>query len=244
MNLTRTFATTGRVLSQIRHDPRTIGLLLVVPSLLIGLVAWMFTDTDVFASIGPAMLALFPFVVMFLVTSIATLRERRSGTLERLFSLPLGKGDFILGYALAFGLLAVFQTAIAVSFAVWVCGLEIEGSIWLLFAVTVADALLGTALGLLASAFARTEFQVVQFMPLLVFPQILLGGIFIPTDQLPEGLEAISGWLPLTYAIEALTAVANDSEDAAWIVSKLLVVVAWIIGSIVLGSVTLRRRTP
>ncbi len=244
MTLTRTFATAGRVLTQIRHDPRTIGLLLVVPSLLIGLVAWMFTDTDVFADIGPAMLALFPFVVMFLVTSIATLRERRSGTLERLFSLPLGKGDFILGYALAFGLLAVFQTAIAVSFAVWVCGLEISGSIWLLFAVTVADALLGTALGLLASAFARTEFQVVQFMPLLVFPQILLGGIFLPTDQLPEGLEAISGWLPLTYAIEALTAVADDSEDAAWIASKLLVVVAWIVGSIVLGSITLRRRTP
>ncbi|MFC5790560.1 ABC transporter permease [Agromyces tardus] len=244
MTLTRTFATAGRVLTQIRHDPRTIGLLLVVPSLLIGLVAWMFTDTDVFADIGPAMLALFPFVVMFLVTSIATLRERRSGTLERLFSLPLGKGDFILGYAFAFGLLAVFQTAIAVSFAVWVCGLEISGSIWLLFAVTVADALLGTALGLLASAFARTEFQVVQFMPLLVFPQILLGGIFLPTDQLPEGLEAISGWLPLTYAIEALTAVADDSEDAAWIASKLLVVVAWIVGSIVLGSITLRRRTP
>ena len=192
------------MLSQIRHDPRTIGLLLVVPSLLIGLVAWIFTDTDVFSVIGPAMIALFPFIVMFLVTSIATLRERRSGTLERLFSMPMGKGDFILGYALAFGLLAVFQTAIAVSFAVWVCGLEIEGSIWLLFAVAVADALLGTALGLLASAFARTEFQVVQFMPVLVFPQILLGGIFIPRDQLPEGLEAISDWLPLSYAVDAL----------------------------------------
>ena len=244
MTLVRTFSTAGRVLTQIRHDERTVGLLLVVPSLLIGLVAWIFTDTDVFQTIGPAMIALFPFIVMFLVTSISTLRERRSGTLERLFSMPLGKGDFILGYALAFGFLAIFQTAIAVSFAVFVCGLEIEGSIWLLFAVTVADALLGTALGLLASAFARTEFQVVQFMPLLVFPQILLGGIFLPTDQLPEGLEAISGWLPLTYAIEALTAVADDSEDAAWIASKLLVVIAWIVGSIVLGSITLRRRTP
>ena len=189
MNLRRTFATAGRVLSQIRHDPRTIGLLLIVPSLLIGLVAWIFTDTDVFATIGPAMIALFPFIVMFLVTSIATLRERRSGTLERLFSMPMGKGDFILGYALAFGLLAVFQTAIAVSFAVWVCGLEIEGSIWLLFAVAVADALLGMSLGLLASAFARTEFQVVQFLPVFAFPQILLCGIFIPRDQLPEGLE-------------------------------------------------------
>ncbi|MBM7505394.1 ABC transporter permease [Agromyces aurantiacus] len=244
MNLGRTLSTTGRVLGQIRHDPRTIALLLVVPSLLIGLVAWIFTDTDVFQTIGPAMIALFPFIVMFLVTSIATLRERRSGTLERLFSMPMGKGDFILGYALAFGLLAVFQTAIAVSFAVWVCGLEIAGSIWLLFAVTVADALLGTALGLLASAFARTEFQVVQFMPLLVFPQILLGGIFIPRDQLPDVLEAISDWLPLSYAIDALTAVATASEDAAWIWARILAIGAWIVGSIVLGSITLRRRTP
>jgi ABC transporter DrrB family efflux protein len=244
MTLVRTFSTAGRVLTQIRHDPRTVGLLLVVPSLLIGLVAWIFTDTDVFQTIGPAMIALFPFIVMFLVTSISTLRERRAGTLERLFSMPLGKGDFILGYALAFGFLAVFQTAIAVSFAVFVCGLEIEGSIWLLFAVTVADALLGTAFGLLASAFARTEFQVVQFMPLLVFPQILLGGIFIPRDQLPEVLEAISDWLPLSYAIDALTAVADGSEDAAWIWARILAIAAWIVGSIVVGSITLRRRTP
>ena len=243
MTVSRTFATTGRVLTQIRHDPRTVGLLLVVPSLLIGLIAWMFTDTDVFASIGPAMLALFPFTVMFLVTSISTLRERRSGTLERLLSMPLGKGDFILGYALAFGLLAIFQTAIAVSFAVWVCGLEIEGSIWLLFAIAVADALLGTALGLLASAFARTEFQVVQFLPIFVFPQILLGGIFIPREQLPEGLEAISDWLPLSYAIDALQAVADDSESVEWILANLLVLSAWIVGCIVVGSITLRRRT-
>jgi len=243
MTLTRTFATAGRVLGQIRHDHRTVALLLVVPSLLIGLVAWIFVDTDVFTDIGPAMIALFPFIVMFLVTSISTLRERRSGTLERLLSMPMGKGDFILGYALAFGLLAVFQTAIAVSFAVWVCGLEIEGSIWLLFAVAVADALLGTALGLLASAFARSEFQVVQFMPLIVFPQILLGGIFIPRDQLPAALEAISEWLPLSFAIDALQAVAADSESAAWITAKILVIAAWIVGSIVLGSITLRRRT-
>ena len=244
MTLVRTFSTAGRVLGQIRHDPRTVGLLLVVPSLLIGLVAWIFTDTDVFQTIGPAMIALFPFIVMFLVTSISTLRERRSGTLERLFSMPLGKGDFILGYALAFGFLAVFQTPITGSFAVFVCGLEIEGSIWLLFAVTVADALLGTAFGLLASAFARTEFQVVQFMPLLVFPQILLGGIFIPRDQLPEVLEAISDWLPLSYAIDALTAVADGSEDAEWIWARILAIAAWIVGSIVVGSITLRRRTP
>lgn len=244
MTALRTLATAGRVLTQIRHDPRTIALLVIVPSLLIGLIAWIFDETPVFAQIGPAMIALFPFIVMFLVTSIATLRERRSGTLERLLSMPLARGDFVLGYALAFGLLAIVQTAVAVTFAVWVCGLEIQGSMPLLFTVAIADALLGTALGLFASAFANSEFQVVQFMPALVFPQIILGGIFLPRDQLPDVLEAISEWLPLSFAIDALAAVADGSEETGWIAAKLLVIGSWIVGSIVLGSITLRRRTP
>lgn len=243
MNPTRILATTTRVLGQIRHDHRTMGLLLVVPALLIGLVAWIFTDTPVFGQIGPAMIALFPFIVMFLVTSIATLRERRSGTLERLLALPLGKGEFILGYALAFGLLAIIQTAVAVGFAICVCGLEISGNLGLLFAVAIADALLGTALGLLASAFARSEFQVVQFMPALIFPQILLGGIFLPRDQLPQVLENIGDWLPLSHAIDALTAVAHNDQDASYIWIRIGFIAIWIILSIVLGSITLRRRT-
>ncbi|NEN07212.1 ABC transporter permease [Diaminobutyricibacter tongyongensis] len=243
MTLTRTFATAGRVLTQIRHDPRTIGLLVVVPSLLIGLVAWIFTDTNMFQTIGPAMLALFPFIVMFLVTSITTLRERRTGTLERLLSMPLGRADFILGYTLAFGLLAIVQSVVAVGYATWVCGLTIKGSVWLLLAVALADAILGTTLGLFASAFARTEFQVVQFMPLLVFPQVLLGGIFIPRDQLPEGLEIISDWLPLSHAIDALNAVATDSHDAAYIGGQLLIIGAFAVAAIIVGSLTLQRRT-
>ncbi|TAM68346.1 MAG: ABC transporter permease [Microbacteriaceae bacterium] len=244
MTAGRTFATAGRVLNQIRHDPRTVVLLVLVPSLLIGLIAWIFTDTPVFATIGPAMLALFPFIVMFLVTSITTLRERRTGTLERLLSMPLGKGDLILGYTLAFGLLAVVQSVLAVGFAVWVCGLTIKGSLWLLLAVSVSDAVLGTTLGLLASAFARTEFQVVQFMPLIVFPQILLGGIFLPREQLPDALHIISDWLPLSHAIDALNAVAANTHDAAYTGGELLIIGAYSVGAIVLGSVTLRRRTP
>lgn len=244
MNLTRTLATTGRVLAQIRHDPRTIGLLVIVPSLLIGLVAWIFTDTDVFATIGPAILALFPFIVMFLVTSITTLRERRTGTLERLLSMPLGRGDFILGYTLAFGLLAVVQSLVAVGYAVWVCGLTIEGEPWLMVAVAVMDAVLGSTLGLFASAFARTEFQVVQFMPALVFPQILLGGIFLPRDQLPAGLEEISDWLPLSHAVDALNAVTTNSHDAAYVGGQLLIIAAFAVGAVVVGAVTLQRRSP
>ena len=243
MNGTRTFATAGRVLTQIRHDPRTVGLLIVVPAALVGLVAWIFVNTPVFNQIGPAMLALFPFVVMFLVTSITTLRERRTGTLERLLSMPLGKADFILGYTLAFAALAIVQTAVAVGFAVWVCGLDIKGSVWLLFAVALADAILGTTLGLFVSAFARTEFQVVQFMPALIFPQILLGGIFIPRDQLPDALHAISDWLPLSHAVDALNAVATDSKDAGYVAGQLLIIGAFALGAIILGSLTLQRRT-
>ncbi len=244
MNLRRTFATTGRILTQIRHDPRTIGLLLVVPRLLIGLMSWLFANTPVFDTVGPAMLALFPFIVMFLITSISTLRERRSGTLERLLTLPISKLDFILGYALAFGLLAILQAGVAVGFSVWVCGLTIKGSVWLLLTVALADAVLGAALGLLASAFARTEFQVVQFMPALVFPQVLLGGILLPRAHMPDVLYSISDWLPLSHAIDALNAVSTGSEDDAYVGGKLLIIAAFAVGAILLGSITLRRRTP
>ncbi|WP_347346073.1 ABC transporter permease [Microbacterium sp.] len=244
MNGIRTLATAGRVLRQLSHDPRSIALMLVAPSLLVGLFAWLFSDQEgVFDQFGGAILALFPFVVMFLITSITTLRERRSGTLERLMTTPLGKADFILGYALAFGLMATLQALVTVTFAVTVCGLEVEGALWQLGLVAVVDAILGTALGLLASAFAQTEFQAVQFMPVLVFPQIILGGLFMPRDSMPEVLSAISDWLPLSHAIDAVNAVAAD--DAGWeLYRPLLIVAAFAVGALVLASLTLRRRTP
>jgi ABC-2 type transport system permease protein len=242
--MNRTFATAGRVLQQLRHDPRSIALMLVAPSLLVGLFAWLFADQEgVFDQFGGAILALFPFTVMFLITSITTLRERRSGTLERLMTTPLGKGDFILGYALAFGLVAILQAIGTVACAVYVCGLAVDGPLWQLGSVAVVDAVLGTALGLLASAFAQTEFQAVQFMPILVFPQIILGGLFMPRDQMPDVLYAISDWLPLSHAIDAIQAVAKG--DTGWDVgAPLLIVAAFAIGCLVLAPLTLRRRTP
>lgn len=243
MSPTRTFATAGRVLGQIRHDPRSIVLMVVAPSLLVGLFSWLFSEQDgVFQQLGPAILALFPFIIMFLITSITTLRERRSGTLERLMTTPLAKGDFIVGYALAFAVAAVVQAVVTVAFAVLVCGLTVEGPLWQLGLVAVADALLGTALGLLASAFARTEFQAVQFMPVLVIPQILLGGILMPREQMPDALQSISDWLPLSYGIDAINAVtAGETGWELW--APILVIFAFAVGALVLGSLTLRRRT-
>lgn len=242
MNPAAALATAGRVLDQLRHDPRTVAMLLLLPAMLLGLFAWVMVDTPVFQTVGPAILALFPFIVMFLVTSITTLRERRSGSMERLFTMPLGRLDFILGYAIAFAAVAVVQAVVTVTMAVVVCGLDVDGAIWELGLVAVLDAILGSSLGLFTSAFARTEFQAVQFMPLVVFPQLLIGGILLPREQMPDVLQVISDWLPLSHAVDAVTAVtAGESGWDVW--RPLLIVVAFAVGAIVLGASTLRRRS-
>ncbi len=244
MNPRLAFLTGGRVLRQIKADPRTVGLLVVVPCVLMGLLAWMYHGTPIFDLIGAALLGVFPFVVMFVVTSVATLRERTSGTLERLLTTPLGKADFMIGYAIAFGIAAVVQAVVAAAFAVWVCGLSIAGALWVLILVAVLDAVLGMAFGLLASGFARTEFQAVQFMPALVLPQVLLCGLLVPRDQLPDVLRWLSDVLPLSYAVDAMQRVTTSADVAGDLVSDVLVIVAWIVASLLLGSLTLRRRTP
>ena len=186
MSAAITLAVARRVLLQLRRDPRTIALLLVVPCLLMALLWWMYSgDEATFDALGPPLLAMFPFTVMFLVTSVTTLRERSSGTLERLLSMPMGKLDLLVGYALAFGLVALVQALLAVGLTVGLLGLNLAGPIWALGLVAVVDAVLGTVLGLFVSAFAETEFQAVQFMPALVLPQVLLCGLFVSRDSLP-----------------------------------------------------------
>lgn len=243
MSARLTLATARRVLMQIRADPRTIGLLMVVPCVLIGLLAWMYNGTRVFDNIGAPLLGVFPFVVMFLVTSVTTLRERSSGTLERLLSTPLGKGDFLAGYALAFGALAILQALVATGFAVWVCGLDVAGPRGLLVVVAVVDAVLGTALGLFVSAFARTEFQAVQFMPAFVLPQFLLCGLLVPRDAMPRALELISDVLPLSYAVDAMRTLTTKVDAAGDVTVDVAIVAAFAVAAIALGSLTLRRRT-
>jgi ABC-2 type transport system permease protein len=241
-----TMAVAGRVLTQIRRDRRTVAMLLVVPCVLITLLWWMFLDLpgDLFDRFGPGLLAMFPFIVMFLVTSVTTLRERSSGTLERLLTMPLGKLDFLLGYAIAFGLLAAVQSTLAVAVSVGLLGLEVTGPVWLLGVVAVADAVLGAALGLLVSAFATTEFQAVQFMPAFVLPQILLCGLFVPREAMPAVLEAISNVLPMSYAVEALTEVGAHPAATTLMWRDLAISAAAAVAALMLGAATLRRRSP
>ena len=245
MNPRITLAVAGRVLTQLRRDHRTVAMMLLVPCALITLLWWMFEDLDAttFDRFGPGLLAMFPFIVMFLVTSVTTLRERASGTLERLLAMPMGKLDFLLGYALAFGLMAAVQSALAVGVSVGLLGLDIEGPVWLLTIVAVADAVLGSALGLFVSAFANTEFQAVQFMPALVLPQILLCGLFVPRSSLPDVLETVSDLMPLSYAVDAMQILTRTAATAdVW--RDLGVVTAFALGGLAIGAATLRRRTP
>jgi ABC-2 type transport system permease protein len=238
-------AVTGRVLHQLRPDHRPVGMLLVVPCALMTLLWWMFDELPggTFDRLGPGLLALFPFIIMFLVTSVTTLRERSGGTLERLLAMPMGKLDFLGGYAVAFGLVAAVQSGLAVALSVLVLDLEVVGPVWLLTVVAVADAVLGSALGLFVSAFAATEFQAVQFMPVVVIPQILLCGLFVPRQALPDVLEAISNVLPLSYAVDAMEELTRNADTGAvW--SDLGVVVGFAVAALALGAATLRRRTP
>ena len=244
MNARVTFATARRVLHQLRHDRRTLAMLLLVPCILISLLAWLFSDSpEVFDRIGPALLGIFPFITMFLVTSVATLRERTSGTLERLLTMPMHKLDLLVGYALAFGVIAMLQALLAAGLALWVLGLDVAGPAWAIVLVAVADALLGMALGLLVSAFASSEFQAVQFLPAVILPQFLLCGLLVQRDAMPSALSAISDWLPLSYAVDAMGELSRSPDFTGAVARNVIIVAGCALAALALGAVTLRRRT-
>jgi ABC-2 type transport system permease protein len=243
MSIAITLATMRRILTQLRHDPRTIGLLVGVPTLLMILLRYVFDSPGTFDRIGPLLLGVFPFVVMFIVTSVGTLRERTSGTLERLMTMPTGKLDLLLGYALAFGVITLVQVGVVLSITLTWLGLDLSGSVWSLVLVAVLDALLGMALGLFASAFARTEFQAVQFMPAFVLPQALLCGLIVPREKMAGWLEAISNVLPLSYAVDGMRRVTVEPEFSADLTRDVLIITGCMLLALLLGAATLRRRT-
>jgi ABC-2 type transport system permease protein len=244
MTASITMATTRRILNQLRHDPRTVVMLVLVPTLLMVLLRFVFNSAAVFSRTAPALLGVFPFVIMFLIASITTLRERTTGTLERLMTMPLGKFDLLAGYALAFGLIAVLQVLVATLVSLWWLGLTVIGSVWSLLLITALNALLGMALGLFVSAFATTEFQAVQFMPVFVLPQALLCGLFQPRADMGWLLNWLSDVMPLSYAVEALQQVTSSADWSATLTRNLVIVLGCALLALALGAATLRRRTP
>ena len=243
MSFRVTGATALRVLRQLRRDPRTLALLFVVPPVLITLFRFVLDEQPrAFDRIGGPMVGIFPFTTMFVVTSIAMLRERTSGTLERLMTLPLAKLDLLLGYGIAFALAATVQATVTAAVAFGALGLDVCGSVAAVIAFAIGDAVLGLALGLFTSAFARTEFQAVQFLPAVVFPQILLCGLIVPRAHMAPALRLVAVVLPLTWAYDGLARAVSGGASGP-VVRDAAIVAGVTVLALALGATTLRRRT-
>jgi ABC-2 type transport system permease protein len=244
MSITITLSTAQRILRQLARDHRTIAMLLGVPTMLLTLLFFMFEQSPgLFDRVALVMLGVFPFILMFLITSIAMLRERSSGTLERLLTTPMGRGDLLFGYGLAFGVAAAVQATVAALVATTLLGLETSGPTWLVVLIAVVNGFLGVSLGLCFSAFAHSEFQAVQFMPVIGIPQLLLCGLFVPRERMADWLDLASQLMPLTYAVEALEEVGSHASSSALMWTDVGVVAACAVLALVLGAATLRRRT-
>lgn len=241
--MTGTLATAQRVLRQLSHDPRSLVMIVAIPPLLMLLFKYIYNgQPEIFNRAGPQLLGLFPFIIMFVLTSVTMVRERTSGTLERLLTTPLRRSELISGYTVSFGLAALVQALVTAAIAIWVLNLDVDSPAGIIL-VAVLGAILGTTLGLLMSAFANTEFQAVQFMPLVVVPQFLLCGILVPRSDMPDVLHAISVVLPLSYVTDAFVSLAGGAADTSMGVS-VPVIIGCCVAAVLLASMTLRRQTP
>lgn len=238
-------ATTARLLRQLRHDPRTLVILTVIPLVILTLLHYLFDERQPLVSrVESQMLVVFSMMIMFLLTAIAMVRERISGTLERLLTTPISKPAILLGYGLAFGVLALWQSTVATAFAYWVLGMEVAGPLWQVLLAATLSAELGVAFGLLASAISRTEFQAVQMFPVLLTPQMLVCGLFGPRDQMADWLHSLSAVMPMTYGVEAMDAVITTADPGRDYWANNAIVAACVVGLLALASASLRRRTP
>lgn len=243
MSARKTFATTGRVMSQLRHDPRTLALLFLIPPILITILKYVFQgEKSAFDHIAPLLLGIFPMIMMFLITSIVTLRERTSSTLDRLMTMPIAKLDFILGYAIAFSLLGFLQAIVTGFVMLGLLHVTVLGGAMPTIIGAVFASFLGTALGLFISAFAKSEFQAVQFMPAFLFPQILTCGLFIARSQMAKPLQWFANIMPLTYSVDAMKRVTVDAVWSSLLTRDLIVVGAFGVAALILGSATIRRQ--
>lgn len=243
MSVWRTLATSGRVLRQLAHDKRTLALIFLLPCVLITLVKYIFqSEEQLFNQFAPMVLGIFPLIIMFLVTSIATLRERTAGTLDRLMTMPISKLDFVLGYALAFSLLGLIQASLASWVVIGLLDVPVAAGALPMLLGAVLAAFLGTAFGLFTSAFASSEFQAVQFLPAFIFPQLLTCGLFVPREHMAKGLQWFADIMPMTYSVDAMKQIATHSNWTGVLVRDFVVVVAIALGVLVLGSITIRRQ--
>lgn len=231
----------GRIINQFRNDRRTIALLIIAPTVMMSLIGLSFPDQGVLDFIAPALLATMALLFSFLLTGISFLRERSQGTLERLMASPVSRLDIVVGYLLGFFIFALAQTTIIVLYTIYVLGVNFSGDLWQIFVFQIVVIAGAVNLGIFISTFARNEFQMVQFIPLIIVPQIFLAGVIWPVEQMPDYLQWLSAILPLTYAVDGLRDIMLNGKSLIDVGFDLVVLVVFTIVTSILAAVVLRR---
>jgi len=242
VSLDRVLAIARRVILQIRYDRRTLALLFLVPLVVMTLVNLSMPEMPgLLDYLAPALLAALALFFVFILTSVSFLRERLQGTLERLQASPVTRGDIVLGYWLGLLLFAAIQSLIILLYTIWVFRVHYRGSLAEVFLFQMLITAGGLNMGILASTYARNEFQVVQFIPLLLLPQFFLGGLLWPVEQMPGYLQALARILPLTYAIKGLRAIMLDGKGLLDTLPQLAFLGVFAAVMLFLAALTLRR---
>jgi ABC-2 type transport system permease protein len=235
------FTIAGRVIMQLLRDRRTMVLLILVPLVVASIVGVSMPERQMLDYIAPAVLAVLILFFGFILTGISFLRERSQGTLERLMASPVSKGDVVGGYLLGFLLFAVLQTMILFFYLIYVLDVSFYGALWQIIVFEIIIGILAVCLGIFISVFARNEFQMVQFIPLIILPQIFLCGLLWPVSQMPDYLQWIAKFLPLTYGVDGIRALMLQGQGLLDIGKEIGVLAGYAAGLMVLASLTLRR---
>ena len=230
-----------RTIVQLARDRRTLALILIVPLVIASLFGVSIPDKAVLNLTLPAVLATLILFFGFLLSGIAFLRERSQGTRERLMASPVSRIDILAGYLLGFLLFAMVQTLILFFYSVYVLKVDFHGDLWQIIIFQLLIGILAVCLGIFTSAFARNEFQMIQFIPLLIVPQVFICGLIFPVSQMPDYLQWIAKFLPLTYGIDGIRALMLQGKSLLDIGKEISVLVAYAIGLLILAGISLRR---
>jgi ABC-2 type transport system permease protein len=239
--LSNTLSIANRIINQLIRDRRTMGLLIVAPLLIASIVGVSIPDTKMLDYIAPAILAALILFFSFLLTGISFQRERSQGTLERLMASPVSRLDIVGGYLLGFLLFALIQTLIIFFYMVYVLDINFQGELWQIIIFEIIIGIGAVCLGTFSSTFARNEFQIMQFIPILILPQMFLCGLLWPVEQMPDYLQWIAKFLPLTYGVDGIRAMMLEGKNLLEVGREVSILVAFAVAFMILASLTLRR---
>jgi ABC-2 type transport system permease protein len=230
-----------RSIQQLARDHRTIGLIIIVPLVIASLIGVSIPNKAMLNQTLPALLATLILFFGFLLSGISFLRERSQGTRERLMASPVSRLDIILGYLIGFLLFAIIQTLVLFFYTVYVINVDFLGELWQIILFQVLIGILSVCLGIFISAFARNEFQMIQFIPLIIVPQVFICGVLFPVNTLPDWLQWIARFLPLTYGVDGIRAMMLEGKGLVDIGKEIAVLAGYAIALMALAGISLRR---